>query len=221
MMNQVLPRQNWRWASLCASAGALLLAGLLFLLIPLTQMFDKPAKPDLTVREVRIGAPPPPPQAPPPETEQPPPPEPVMTELPQEPSPVELQPLDVSLSPGSGDAIAMGAASPAFEMDRDVLADLQQMFTFDDLAEAPRLLSVPDFRFPAALARRGVAEGKVVVEIDILPNGTARFRRIVSSSHRELEPIAERIVARARFTEPTVDGQAQTVRGRFPLILQQ
>ncbi|MFW6218012.1 MAG: TonB family protein, partial [Verrucomicrobiota bacterium] len=78
----------------------------------------------------------------------------------------------------------------------------------------------PRFRFPPELARRGVDDGKVIVEIDILPDGRARLRRIISSTHPELEPVARQIVEAARFTKPEVDGRPQTVRGRFPLILQ-
>lgn len=214
------PSQNWKWALPCAIAGALLLAAMLFLLIPLTQMSEPVSSHDLTVREVTAASPPPPAPPPPVEETPPPPPEPELADLPDEPPPVEIRPLDLQLSPGKGEAIAMGAPAPVFAADRDFVADVERLFTFDDLPEAPRLLNVPDFQFPPQLVRRGVTEGRVTVEIDILPDGTARLARILSSTHRELEPVAERIVARARFSEPMVEGHAHTVRGRFPLILQ-
>ena len=220
-MSKPLPSQNWKWTPYLAIAGALVLAGLLFLLIPLTQMLNAPEQPDLLVREVQVAAPPPPPSTPPlPEESEPPEPQETIPEMPQEPTPIEVQPLDVALSPGAGDAIAMGAPMPVFQNANDAIADIRELFSFDDLAEAPRLVNAPSFRFPAELVRRGVNKGKVIVEIDILPNGSAKLRRIVSSSQRELEPVARAIVARARFSKPTVDGRPQTVRGLFPLILQ-
>lgn len=201
-------------------AGALGTAGLLFLLIPLTQLVDKVDAPDLEVREVSFAPPPPEPPPPPPEElRAPPEAEPVPPEIPQTPPPIELQTLDVALHPGSGDAVAMGIDTPDFLGKIDMTADIQQLFTFEDLSEAPRLMNQPRFRFPAQLARRGIKEGKVIVEIDILPNGQARLRRIISSTHPELEGPAREIVNSARFTKPEVNGRPQTVRGRFPLIL--
>lgn len=219
-MPQQFPNARWKWTPLVAIGGAFGTAALLFLLIPLTQMLDRVASPDLEVRAVSFA--PPPPDLPPPPSEEPPPPEPERPppEMPQEPPPIQIEALDVALNPGAGDAVAMGIATPDFKTETDLTADIQQLFTFEDLAEAPRLINQPRFRFPADLARRGVNEGKVIVEIDILPSGRARLRRIISSTHRELEPAAREIVESARFTKPTVDGQAQTVRGRFPLVLQ-
>lgn len=213
-----LPTQNWGWASLVAFGGALVLAAALFLIIPFTQLFEDAPEPDLVVREIKLAAPPPPRAPPPPEEAPPPPPEPELVTPPDEPPPIDIQTLDVALSPGSGEAIAMGSSVPVFQLQESMEA-IEKMFTFDDLPEAPRLVTMPRFRFPASLTRRGIEEGKVIVEIDILPDGTVRFRQIVSSSHRELEAVAREIVRQARFTPPVIDGQPQTVRGRFPLLL--
>ena len=214
------PNSRWKWTPLFAIGGALAMAGLLFLLIPLTQLLDKLAAPELKVREVSFV--PPPPEPPPPPPEEPPPPESERTppEMPPEPPPIQIKALDVALNPGSGDAVAMGIATPDLNLERDMTADIQKLFTFEDLAEAPRLINQPRFRFPAQLARRGINQGKVIVEIDILPNGRAQLRRIISSTHPDLEDAARQIVRSARFSKPEVNGQLQTVRGRFPLILQ-
>lgn len=215
------PNSRWKWTPLFAIGGALGTAGLLFLLIPLTQMLDDVAAPDLELREVSFAPPPPEPPPPPPEVEEPPPEaEPVPPDMPQSPPPIEVQTLDVALNPGSGDAVAMGIEMPDFETSTSMTAEIEQLFTFEDLPEAPRLINQPRFRFPRELARRGIREGQVIVEIDILPNGQARLRRIISSTHPELEDAAREIVGSARFTKPEVNGRPQTVRGRFPLILQ-
>ncbi|PXA05545.1 hypothetical protein DDZ13_01345 [Coraliomargarita sinensis] len=177
-------------------------------------------QPDLEVREVTFSPPPPelPPPPPdemePPEAEEPPP------EMPKEPPPIEIDALDVALNPGAGDAVAMGIPTPDLNMEQDMTGDIQKLFTFEDLSESPRLINQPRFRYPSRLARRGIDEGKVIVEIDILPNGRAELRRIISSTHPELEEAAREIVRSARFTKPEVNGRPQTVRGRFPLILQ-
>ncbi len=216
-----LPSQDWRWAAVCASGGSLLLAAGLFLVIPLTQMLNPPTEPDLIVREMRVVTPPVPPAPPPPPPEAPPPQSSQLQSLiePVETAPIEFQVLDVEFAPGMGDAVAMGAPLPRLQLAGATIAAVEELFTFDDLAEVPRLVNMPRFRFPRGLVQRGVTEGKVIVEIDILPDGDARFRRIVSSSHPELEPVAREIVAQARFTRPMVDGVPRTVRGRFPLLL--
>jgi protein TonB len=221
-MPSSFPSARWRWTPLFAIGGALGTAGLLFLLIPLTQMIDEVDAPDLEVREMRFAPPPPEPPPPPPPEEltTPPKSEPVPLEMPQTPPQIEIQTLDVALNPGSGDAVAMGIDTPDFITKIDMTADIQELFTFEDLSEAPRLINQPRFRFPSQLARRGIKEGKVIVEIEILPNGQARLRRIISSTHPELEEPAREIVRSARFTKPEVNGRPQAVRGRFPLILQ-
>lgn len=218
-MSEALPSQNWKWTPYLALGGAILLAVLLFLLIPLTQMLHSPEKPDVVVREIQISAPPPPKS--PPLPEETPPPEPIeqIPDIPQDPPPIDLQLLDIQLSPGTGDAVAMGTPMPTLQSS-DYVQDIKELFSFDDLSEVPRLLHAPSFRFPSDLVRRGISKGKVVVEIDILTNGSAQLHRIVSSTNRELEPVARDIIARARFTKPMVDGQPQRVRGRFPLILE-
>lgn len=219
-MPSEFPNSRWKWTPLIAISGALGTAGLLFLLIPLTQLLDQVEEPDLEVREVTFSPPPPELPPPPPEEAQPPEPEQPPPEMPKEPPPIQVEALDVALNPGTGDAVAMGIPTPDMNMESDMTGDIQQLFTFEDLAEAPRLINQPRFRFPRELARRGVDEGKVIVEIEIKPNGRAELRRIISSTHPELEDAAREIVRSARFTKPEVDGRARTVRGRFPLILQ-
>lgn len=220
-MKQEFPRQHWKWAPCLALVAASVLAGLLFLLIPLTQMLDAPKPPHVVVREVSVSMLPPPPTTPPlPEETPPPEPQQILPDAPAEMPPIDLPLLDVALSPGAGDALAMGTPLPAFQSVSEAIADIQDLFTFDDLPEAPRLVNAPSFRFPASLARQGITQGKVLVEIDILPDGSAKLLRIINSTHAELEPVATRIVSRARFTKPTVNGKSVTVRGRFPIVLQ-
>ncbi len=203
-----------------AFGGAGFLAVILFLLIPLTQMLDSAPEPDLLVRETSIILPAPEPPPPPPLEQPAPEPQLVAPQMPAETPPVETPLLDLKLSPGAGEAIAMGVAPVEFSFQGQGLEAVQSYFTFDDLNETPRLISTPRFRFPQQLARRGVTEGKVIVDIEILPDGQARFHRIISSTDYELEAVARQIISQARFSIPIVDGRPATVRGHFPLVLQ-
>ncbi|MFP4204466.1 MAG: energy transducer TonB, partial [Opitutales bacterium] len=187
---------------------------------PLSQLLDRIKTPDRTVREVKIAPSPPEPPSPPKDEPKPSKPEPETPEMQRDPAPIEVDKLDVAINPGIGDAVAMGVSKPNFETEQDLTSEIEELFTFEDLGEAPRLINSPRFRFPPELERRGVEEGKVIVEIDIRPDGRARLRRIVFSSHHELESVARKIIGSARFTKPEVDGRPRTVRGHFPLILQ-
>ncbi|CAA6695439.1 MULTISPECIES: energy transducer TonB [unclassified Lentimonas] len=213
------PKQQFKWARPLSFAGACILTAGLFWIIPLTQLLDTPTQPDVIVREMTIGKPPrpetPPPPEPTPPKEQPQP----NPEIAPKAAPIEIQPLDIDISPGNGDALAMGAPINSALSTNELFEDIEQLFSFEDLAEAPRLINTPSFRFPTSLTRRGVKRGKVIVEIDILPNGSANLLRIITASHPELEATARQIVRSARFTPPKVNGQPQTVRGRFPIVL--
>ncbi|KAF0094862.1 MAG: hypothetical protein E1N59_1597 [Puniceicoccaceae bacterium 5H] len=217
-MAQVFPEARWRWTPLVAVGGALLLAALLFCCLLLTQEFSPVDQETVTFREVVVSAAPPRSTPPPPESTppQPKPPPPEMT--PEAPN-VDLQPLDVSLNAGAGDAIAMGVAPPSLDTQMDAVSQIEKVFTFEDLPDAPRLLNAPPYRFPSSLQRQGVHQGRVMVRIKILPDGSAELLNVVSISHAALEPVVRQIIARARFTPPKVDGQAQTVVGNFPLVL--
>jgi len=209
-------RKGRRYA---AFAGAIPIALLLFLLIPLTQsMRQKPEK-ELEVREVPVVAPPPPPS--PPEREQ------TRRQKESPPEPASTQPaeslsigrVNASLDTRPGEAMKQSPDMSGFAAPSDAAGNLDSLFRFEDLQKAPRLVDAPPYRFPRELVRRGVREGRVVVDIEILPDGSAKFRRIVSSTHPELEAIARRIIRGARFTRPKVEGEARRVRGHFPLIL--
>ncbi|HLS27986.1 MAG TPA: TonB family protein [Opitutales bacterium] len=217
----VLPEQKWGWTAYVAVGGAIFMAVGLFLMIPLTQLLDRNVEPDVVVRETMVVVPPPPEMPPPPPQEES---EPVREQpeifIPSsEPVSIDVQPLNVALAPGISDAVAIGVGVPEFQVEVAPVAEIEDLFTFEDLQEAPRLLNMPRIRFPRALLHRGVTEGKVVVEIDILPDGQARFRRIISSTESELEPVAREVVQQARFSRPIVDGRPQTVRGHFPILL--
>jgi TonB family protein len=219
-MSHSFPKQQFKWTRPLSVGGALILTAALFWIIPLTQNLNTPTKPDLNLREMTLGKPQ--------KKETPPPLEPKVPqkksqpklEIAQKTTPIDIQPLDIDISPGYGDAIAIGAPLVSARSADELFEGIQELFSFNDLAETPRLINAPSFQYPSSLKKRGVNRGKVIVEIDILPNGSAELRRIVSSSHPEFESIAKKIIKNARFTPPTVNGEPQRVRGRFPIILE-
>lgn len=203
-----------------ALGGAILLAALLFLLLPVTQMLDRPAPPDRMVRTVDVVTPPPPP--PPPEIR------PQEVEpLPEAPavrpaSPVPAPPaeLSVSLLPGPGDALASAAPSPYLTGLVGGAGQIRDVFDFSDLDQPPQLLFIPPFDYPPELIRRRVNSGTVVLHIRIDTTGRAEPEEVVSSTHEQLVPVAERIVSRARFSVTEINGRPVDVRGEWPLTLQ-
>ena len=202
-----------------AIIGAVLLAAGLFLIIPLTQTLDAAHKDVVEYREIiTLQAPPPTPPAPEEqqrtqEQEQP---QPELEENFQE---LTLNQLELSLNPGIGEALAMGMRSVTFKTEIDAAAEIEKIFSFEDLPEAPRLITEPKVEFPRDLARRGIKEGRFELLIEIDERGKVRLVRVLSASHPQFEKLAADFCRQARFTSPRIDGKAVTVRGKIPITL--
>lgn len=210
---------RWPWAPALAMCSALVLAGLLFLVIPISHMpVDKPLL-DLRVRKIRTVNPMPP-KAPPPrerrvEAEAPLPPQ-----MPRAVAELTLPQLAIQLAPGTGDALAMGLDTAGFAPAFDGVAEIEKVFDFTELAQVPELLFIPEIQWPRDLTRRGIKSGKVVLLILIDKKGKPRVESIHSSTHPSLEGVARRLAERARFSVSEMNGEAIRVRGEWPLILQ-
>ncbi len=216
-----MEESRWPWAPALAMCGALVLAGLLFLVIPISRMQEDKPLPDLRVRKMRTLIPMPP-KAPPPRekrVEKEPPPSP---QMPRAVAELSLTQLDVDLIPGTGDALAidldldLDGFAPAF----DGVAEIEKIFDFSELPQVPGLLFIPEIQWPQDLARRGIKSGKVVLLILIDKKGKPRVESIHSSTHPSLEGVARRLAERARFSVSEMNGEAIKVRGEWPLILQ-
>lgn len=202
------------WALL----GAFSLAAVLFMLIPLTQMQD--VERDLVVyREMQLAnlAPP---KAPPQQEQE---------ELKEEVDPpkmeesfqeLDLQQLELSLNPGIGEALAMGAASLSLDTEMDIMEQVQQIFQFSDLESVPTMISAPRFDYPQSLIRRGIKKGTVDMLIRIDEAGKATVLEVVSSPHEDLTRVAKNLIERTRFTIPQIDGRPVVVDGNLPLTLE-
>ena len=213
-----LPASTRRGTRFLVLLGAVFLAVVLFLLIPLTQMLQTPQKADVTLREMQMIAFAPP-KAPPareqndPEKEVEPP---KLKESSQE---LDLSQLELSLNPGIGDALAMGVGSFRLESEVDILDQIQQVFQFHDLESVPSMIASPRFDYPKSLIRRGIRKGTVELLIRIDVKGNAIVIRVVSSPHEDLTRVAKNLVERSRFTIPEIDGRPVMVDGNLPLTL--
>ncbi|MEM7791974.1 MAG: hypothetical protein AAF546_11280, partial [Verrucomicrobiota bacterium] len=162
-MGSTLPSAENKDRVVLALAGSIVMALLVFLLIPITQYLDTENESILEFRETVLMAPPPPVVIPPA-------PEQVEQTEPETPPEFERQiqelsinQLELSLNPGISDALKIGIAGGAFTNESDSVSDIKKLFTFDDLPQAPRIINQPNFAFPRSLIRRGIKEGKVIV----------------------------------------------------------
>ncbi len=218
-----LPQSNHRTTAFLALVGAVLLAALLFLIIPVSQALQDIDVETKTYREVPVVVLPPPD---PPmleeerqieETSD------TIPELEPEPPQLELSQLELSLNPGIGEALSMSVQGGAFGVEIDVMGDLDEIFDFADLAQPPTLLNGRSLNpeFPWELERRGIREIKMDLEILIDKKGKSHFQKILSTSHQhpKLEQEARRMGNQARFTVTIVEGQPVKVRAKFPITL--
>ncbi len=227
---------------IAAAATLLALLGLTRLLVP------EVAVADLEVREVEIAAPseppPPPPAEPPPDV---PPPPPALTELgavadpTRVPVPEATVPLDFTLpvDPFFPDAepaplpqkpvarsappenrTARSSAPPTAPPPPPPPAAKSQ-YDVGELDGKPRLLRHGKTSFPTSLARKGVASGTVLLEVELSTGGRVSVRSVLRASHPELVSAARRVAASARFTPPTRNGQPVKALMRWPITIKQ
>ncbi len=217
-MNQPLPVAKRKYHRTVTVIGSILLAGLLFLLIPLTQKLNNQSPKILDFRETVTIQPPQIITPPSEDTSQDPAPEPQL-EFEQQLTELTLSQLELSLNPGIGDAIKIGVKGSGFKTDFNAVSNIQEMFTFADLQQTPTIVNQPRIQFPSKLVRRGIKKGRVVAKIEINEKGRAAILKIISSTSPELIPSAKSVIRQARFTPPKVNGKPATVQGDWPISL--
>lgn len=187
-------------------------SGLLFLAIPLTQIFTSYQKSPEEIEALEIAPPPPPP---PPE-DPPPPPEPEKEEPPPEldtpPPPISLEQLDMALNPGTGGSMAGDFALPTFDVSGSDLGGLE-IFELGDVDSPPQPRTRIEFSYPSSAKRKGIT-GVVKVEYVVDQNGRVENITIVESPDRTLSDATEDVLRRARFEPATKGGNAVKVRMR-------
>ena len=198
-----------------AATGAIAgigVSGLLFLAIPLTQIFTSYEKSPEEIEALEIAPPPPPP---PPE-DPPPPPEPEQDEPPPEldtpPPPISLEQLDMALNPGTGGSMAGDFALPTFDVSGADLGGLE-IFELGDVDSPPQPRTKIEFSYPSAAKRKGIT-GVVKVEYVVNERGRVEQINIVDSPDRILSKATEDVLNRARFEPAQKGGQPVKVRMR-------
>jgi protein TonB len=224
-------------------AAAALLLGVLGLARMLVVRVDAP---DLLVREVETVSiqeppPPPPPDEPPPDT---PPPPPALMEVSQVPDPSRVPipkaevPMDITLpvetffsdlppAPLPEPSVVRRTPSPVAPARSNPRPAprptpppvAKSHYNVSELDGSPRLLRHGSATFPPDLARKGISQGTVVLEVELSTGGSVSVRRVVSSTHPELVSAARRVAAASRFTPPTRRGQPVRAIMRWPITI--
>lgn len=200
------------------TAGTLLgiiVSLLIFLAIPLTQIFTEYEKLPEEIDALEMAPPPPPP---PPE-EPPPPPEPEEEEPPPEmdtpPPPLSLDMLDMALEPGTGSSLAGDFALPTFDVSQK---DLGGLDIFDigavDTKPQPRKQGSP--RYPSTAKNRKL-EGFVLAEFIVDENGNVINVEIKQSSDPIFDKPTIDAIRRWKFSPGEKDGRKVKTRTRVKI----
>ena len=188
---------------------------LLFLAIPLTQIFTEYEKAPEAIDALEIAPPPPPP---PPE-EPPPPPEPEEEGPPPEldtpPPPITLEQLDMALNPGTGGSLAGDFAMPSFNAKKEDLGTLD-IFDIGDLDNKPRPRKQAAPKYPSTAKRRG-QEGYAIAEFIIDEFGNVVNVEIKNSSDPVFEAPTIDAIRGWKFTPGEKDGRKVKTRTRVKI----
>lgn len=192
----------------------------LFLLLPLTQYFARPAADAPESRRIDIqSVPPPPPPPPPPEEVMPPSPAPTVADRVPDPARPEPPPLTLRQLQLALDADVNGVGQGDFAMDFSVSAgDLGgiDVFALSEVDQPPRPVSARPPRFPRDLQRAGIG-GSVSLVFVVDRDGAVRDIRVESSDYRALEAPAIDAVRTWRFLPGEHQGQPARVMVRQTL----
>lgn len=187
-------------------------AALLFLAIPLTQIFTEYEKAPKEINSLEVA----PPAPPPPIEEPPPPPEPEQEEPPPEldtpPPPISLEALEMSLNPGTGGSLAGDFALPGFDVNQKELGGLE-IFDVGDVDEKPQPKKQPLPRFPGSAK----SSDYIVVGFVIDAQGRTTEIEILESSDRSLDRPAIDAVRKWIFTPGKKDNRTVLTRTRVRL----
>ena len=177
---------------------------LLFLAIPLTQIFNNYDKPPESIDSFEISPPPPPP---PPE-DPPPPPEPEDEEPPPEldlpTPPLTLEQLDMVLEPGTGGALSGDVNLPSIDARKmDIGMDLLDVSQLDNF---PGFRSPPYLRYPEQAKKKQI-EGFVKVLFLVDENGNVIKVDILECSDPIFKPYVIDAYTNAKLYQGTKNGK--------------
>lgn len=197
-------------------ALAVLLAWLVFLLLPLLEQATRPSRGDLEIRSIgAVDLPPPPP--PPPEaekeeeSEEPPP------ALPEPSAPLDLAQLELALNPvgglGAGDFLIR---LPGMDGNATGQEETDEIFSAADLDQMPRAVSQTPPDYPPELRRQKVS-GTVYVIFIVDRSGRVLQPSVEQAPHPKLGAAALAAVRKWRFEPGKRQGRAVPFKMRVPI----
>lgn len=195
-------------------------SGLIFLAIPLTQIFTEYTKETTDIQAIDLAPPPPPPPLdeppPPPEPEEPPPP----PDFEPPPPPISLEQLEIALEAGTGEAVGGDFAMPNLTINKDELGGLD-IFDINDLDKKPRSVKQIAPIYPMDATRRGLS-GYVNVQFIIDQRGNVVNVKVTSSSDKIFEKPTIDSLRQWKFTPGEKGGRVVTTRAetRIPFEIQ-
>ena len=189
---------------------------LLFLAIPLTQIFTQYEKAPESIDTLEIAPPPPPP---PPE-EPPPPPEPEEEEPPPEldapPPPITLEQLDMALNPGTGGSLSGDFAMPNFNAKKEDLGTLD-IFDLSDVDKKPQIVRQILPNTPEKAKRRG-QEGTTKIQFVVNRLGDVVDPFVYESSDPIFNAPSMDAIRKWKWTAGEIDGKKVRTRVRIPFV---
>ena len=217
-MSAVYKPPQGKGTAIKGTLAGIFVAAILFLAIPLTQIFTVYEKAPEEINSIEVAPPPPPP----PMEEPPPPPEPEPEEPPPEldtpPPPISLEALEMSLNPGTGGSLAGDFALPGFNANQKELGGLD-IFDIGDVDEKPQVQKQAQPSYPSA-ARRAGKEGYVVAEFIIDANGATTEIQIKQSSDPVFNQPSIEAIQKWRFTPGKKGNRVVKTRTRVKLPFQ-
>lgn len=188
----------------------IVVSGMIFLAIPLTQIFTEYKKSNNEIDAISLAPPPPPimeeePPEPPPEEEPPPPPE-----FEPPPPPISLEQLNVALEAGTGDSMGGDFAMPNLAINKDELGGLD-IFDINDLDKKPRSTKQIAPVYPISATRRGLS-GWANAQFIIDKRGNVVNVKITRCSDPVFEEPTIKAIRQWKFTPGEKDGKIVTTR---------
>lgn len=188
------------------------ITALLFLAIPLTQLFIQYEKNPEMIDTLDMAPPPPTPpledEPPPPPPEEEPPPE---FDTPH--PPISLEQINMSLEPGIGSSLSGDFALPTFDINTKNLGSLD-IFDINDLENKPTPRRQGSPHYPSTARRQGL-QGSVTAEFIIDEKGDVSQIIIIRSTDNIFENPTIDAIRKWKFTPGEKDGRKVKTRTRI------
>lgn len=190
---------------------------MLFLLLPLSRMFQDYSKQEELVRSFElVTTPPPPPMQNNQELEE------VVEEvinIESTQTEIEIEPLEITLEPSLEGDLKVQIQMGDFNIKQGaetLIADIK-MFSLSELDSTPTSLNDPLLRTPPELVEQGVGEINAEALVILNEKGEVEFIQFISLSHQGANEAIRDYIQKLRYTPPTKDGEVGRVRFRLPI----